>query len=245
MEEKVVKDFEENLKILNLVNNSLENDKKKLIFLVKVKENKTAVFKIYEKDRIWLKFIDFKAFVEYRNSLGFDGNWQTFFFTLKLAILREKGGDMQLKYPKTNKALFFFIQDSFFLYFYHPISEDLKVKGEISLEKQITYQSEEFRSHLYELVFDLHESEEMHKNNLNSDRIEHNTIQTNIDSKKKTKITEMKKATKRKFVSDLVNPNAKRRKNKGVKFVNDGEDKSSNTDKLSKCSENSKNEDDK
>jgi hypothetical protein len=109
MEEKVVKEYEDNLKILNLVNNSLENDKKRLIFLVKLKENKTAVFKIYEKDRIWLKLLDFKAFVEYRNSLGFDGNWQTFFLTLKLAILREKGGDMQLKYPKTNKALFFFI----------------------------------------------------------------------------------------------------------------------------------------
>lgn len=108
MEEKDVKDkdYEDNIKILNLVNNSLENDKKKLIFLVKIKENYSAIFKLYEKDRIWLKTIDFQSFVNYRNSLGFDGNWQTFFLTLKLAILRETGGDMQLRYPKTNKALF-------------------------------------------------------------------------------------------------------------------------------------------
>jgi hypothetical protein len=96
-------------------------------------------------------------------------------------------------------------------------------------------------------VFDIHDSEELLKNNLKSDRIEHNSIQTVTDSKKKIKIAEMKKATKRKFVSDLVNPNAKRRKNKGVKFVDDDgveEEKSSNKDKLSKCSENSRNEDD-
>ena len=103
MEEKISKEFEENLKSLDLVNNSLEHDKKKLIIMVRVKGNK-AVFKIYEKDRIWLNIFEYKQFTEYKSALGFDGNWQSFFKTLSLAIQRESGGDMQLKYPKTNKV---------------------------------------------------------------------------------------------------------------------------------------------
>lgn len=93
-------------------------------------------------------------------------------------------------------------------------------------------------------MFDLHDSEEKLRNNSKSDKFEQRPIPSNIDSKKKAKITDIKKISKRKFVSELVNPNAKRRKNKGAKFVSDDGEESSNKDKLSKCSEYSKNEDD-
>ena len=106
MEEKITKEFEESIKLLNLVKNSFEQNKKKLILLVKVKLNITT-FKIYEKERIWIKSFEFKNFVEYRANLGFDGNWNSFFQTMYLSILRERGGDMHIRYPKISKAYIF------------------------------------------------------------------------------------------------------------------------------------------
>ena len=162
---------------------------------------------------------------------------------MQLAILREAGGDMHIKYPKTSKVSYIIIKEAFVLYFYHPISEEIKVKGEISFEKSFHYNSDEFRNNLYDLVFDLHESEENLKVNLklgNNSGNSNNpggTLNGNLDSKKKTKIGDIKKATKRKFVSELVNPNAKRRKGKGAKFINDEEfEEGSLKDKISRNS---------
>lgn len=60
-------------------------------------------------------------------------------------------------------------------------------------------------------MFDLHDSEE-------NSKLGSNLTFEHLDSKKKIKIGEVKKAAKRKFVSELVNPNAKRRKNRGAKY---------------------------
>lgn len=236
MEDKSLKDYEDNIKILSLANNSLEHDKKKIILMVKSKPNKTAVFKIYEKERIWLKTLDYKDFSKYKETLGFESSWLSFFKTMSLAILRENGGDMQLKYPKTIKVDLTFTQDPFVLYFYHPISEELKVKGEITFDTSFGYSSEEFINNVYELVFDFHESEQNYKSCLKFGTNHNSHITTNdgnLDSKKKTKIGEIKKATKRKFVADLVNPNAKRRKGKGAKFTNEGNEENSKEEESS------------
>jgi len=91
------------------------------------------------------------------------------------------------------------------------------VKGQISFENPYVYNSEEFKINIYDLVFDLHESEENLKVNKNFGKETTADISGNMDCKKKLKI-DVKKNAKRKFVSDLVNPNAKRRKNKGTKY---------------------------
>ena len=114
------------------------------------------------------------------------------------------------------------------VYFYHPISEELKVKGEISFETSFPYKSEEFKNNVYELMFDMFQSEEKFKASVKSGTIISGQNPVGVDSKKKMKIGEKKKTAKRKFVSELVNPNAKRRKNKGAKFVAEDDDETKN-----------------
>ena len=80
-------------------------------------------------------------------------------------------------------------------------------------------------------MFDLYDSEENLKINIKTGNITSNLINNgNLDSKKKAKIGEVKKAVKRKFLSELVNPNAKRRKNKGAKFISDEGDEEEEID---------------
>lgn len=124
---------------------------------------------------------------------------------------------------------------------FHPLSEDLKVKSDIVFERFFNNGTEEYRNLNFEVVLELHESKEFNVNKEKEKALEvlknvnnHNNIliqstgrglsvndNGNIENRATTSKLELKKNYKRKFQSDLINPNIKKRRGKGVKFVED------------------------
>jgi len=122
---------------------------------------------------------------------------------------------------------------------FHPLSEDLKVKSDILFEQAHLMGSDEFRNFNFDIALELHESKEQ---SLNREKEKLQTNSNNINCNKNGSIEvgndrgdpeykenkaglklELKKNIKRKFISDLINPNIKKRRGKGVKFVEDSQ----------------------
>ena len=149
--------------------------------------------------------------------MGFEGNWFCFFKTFELAINKKSGGDLSIKYNSNKK-------ENLIVSLYHPITDDLKVKSEIIFENYIKADDRDFQKLSFNLCFESINSFEKKMEDKNNFSTENNK---NLDDRDKiekgSKISarlDFKKNQKRKFASDLINPNIKKRKGKGNKFMN-------------------------
>jgi hypothetical protein len=226
------KDFLDSLKTLHLVNSYLESDGKKIILIVKIvnenSDNPQCIFKIIEKEKIWVKNYDFDGFNTYKTSIGFDGPWKSFFKTLECALNKSDGGNIIINYPKTNK------EKELTLTVYHPLSEEMKIKSEIIFDKSYGSSTTEFRNLSFDAMLELYESKENYKlkerektlDMLKMNKSNGNGGLMNSEFGNERKVNaklEMKKGMKRKFNANLINPNIKKRKGKGTEFVDDGQ----------------------
>lgn len=242
--DKIDKTFLENLKQLHLLSTIICNESnplEKFILTVIVSNKKNSnesececIFKILEKEKIWVKSFNYEQFVKYKNKMGFDGSWKSFFKTLVLAINRTDGGKITVKSSDIGNII---------LTVYHPLSEELKVKSDILLKKVVQLGSEEFKNLTFDMMYELYESKEIYRNRENVfsgynngvaevESIGGNKNFSNLSSSNNPKNSisqlDFKKNLKRKFNYNLVNPNAKKRKEKGVKFIQDDEEAEEN-----------------
>ncbi len=109
----------------------------------------------------------------------------------------------------------------------HPLSEDFKISGELHFNdsKAITLASIDFNEKAFQITLDIFNSKG--KLNLGNDKSEKINPNNVLASKPITSITNSldAKSLKRKFNSNLVNPNQKKTKSRGAKFeVNEVED---------------------
>ena len=207
-------------------------------------------FKILEIDRVWIKSMRFQDFKEYASRMGFDGSWKSFFRSMELAVNKLEGGDMSVKLEKifklnrkrlsTEKACEIKEKlQNLTLTIFHPLCEDLKVKSDILFEEFHGNNTEEFKNLNFEIALELVESYEykINKQKDNSQEKMKNFPASNIQNglgknlsheginneNRNVSKLELKKNVKRKFNSDLINPNIKKRIGKGVRFVEDTE----------------------
>lgn len=215
-------EFLEGLKLLNNLVTKAFCDNVIYIFFSKL-ENESAKFTIYEKQRIWLKKFTKQDFIEFKEKMSLQGNWHLFFDSMGKAINKNQGGEMSLKFLKEKK-------DKLQLKLFHPISEEIKIKTEIIFDEFIPEENIEFNKLSFELCVD--------SVNFLEKKIQDNTKLLiavekldeqgqfkkaddldNAGSKASSKL-DFKKNLKRKFVSDLINPNLKKRKANANKFMN-------------------------
>jgi hypothetical protein len=237
---KTNSEFLENIKIINLLNanvNDQESTNSSNNYLLSVKVNNSndittceCVFKILEKDKIWVKNFFYDEFEEYKTKMGFDGSWKAFFKTLTQAINKTDGGNISI--TTTNKIPINKKSPEMQLTIFHPLSEELKVKSVITINKFYPTSTDEFRNFNYDLMLELYESkkifldrerEKIYENSVNSgaNNLKINSI-NNIPSNNNLSNgmkLEVKKNIKRKFNADLINPNVKRAKTKGAQFI--------------------------
>lgn len=176
------KDFLESVKLINLQNTSISEDDRILKnpkFLLSIKVNNSEnintceiVFKVLEKDKIWVKGYSFRDFEEYKKKMGFDGSWKAFFQTFEKALNRQEGGKIiaQInevtgiegkKEPAFKKGVSYTSAvkyDEVTVTIYHPLSPDLKVKSEIKLDKFYLPKMEEFKNFNYDFLLEIYES---------------------------------------------------------------------------------------
>jgi hypothetical protein len=176
------KDFLESVKLINLQNTSISEDDRILKnpkFLLSIKVNNSEnintceiVFKVLEKDKIWVKGYSFRDFEDYKKKMGFDGSWKAFFQTFEKALNRQEGGKIiaQInevngaegkKEPAFKKGVSYTSAvkyDEVTVTIYHPLSPDLKVKSEIKLDKFYLPRMEEFKNYNYDFLMEIYES---------------------------------------------------------------------------------------
>ena len=222
---KSYNDFFENIKILNFQNSILEENNNKFILssVITIKDNNAeCLFKILQNDRIWIKTFNHNEFIRYKADMGFDGSWKIFFKTMQQALTRSDGGDVSIKYNSLNLKN---TKNRLVLMIFHPVSEDLKVKSEIVFDKFYLHSSEEFKNFNFDLIFELYESKNNGSQDKVSIKIENSNFNTTYnDNQGQSGKLEIKKNIKRKYISNLVNPNAKKRKTKGAKFLTEKKD---------------------
>ena len=201
--------------IENLIS-KIKCENKTYLFFSKFEDNQLKLT-IYEIEKIWIKIFSKSDFIEFKKKMGFEGNWFCFFKTFELAINKKSGGDLSIKYNSNKK-------ENLIVSLYHPITDDLKVKSEIIFENYIKADDRDFQKLSFNLCFESINSFEKKMEDKNNFSTENNK---NLDDRDKiekgSKISarlDFKKNQKRKFASDLINPNIKKRKGKGNKFMN-------------------------
>jgi hypothetical protein len=215
------KEFLENLKLIHLLTGHIYSaDDKGMYLSFFVGEDAKVFIKVLEKDRIWLKQFDYDSLNEYKMKTGIQGNWKSFFQSMNDGINPDNGGQITVKYPKNQK-------EPLVLYISHPLKETLKVQSELQFTKYFTANSEEFKKLNFDFVSEMYQSRiqglkdkrdrDLLENSKNYPISSNNSKNMMISSSGQK--LEIKKNLKRKYNSDLINPNAKKRKNKGVKFT--------------------------
>ena len=193
-------DYNENLNIINHCVNEYQIDNKKIILLLSISET-SLLIRLSEADGIWLKTCDYIYLKKYKENMGFEGDWKSFFTTFLYAIKNIQGGEVFI-----NK-----IKDKLYIIIYHPLTDEFKIKNEIQIENFFSYKSDEFKKLNFEFIIDLFNSKDFNEKKENKDSLGKKSI---------TKIN-LKKQIKRKFNHNLINPNVKKRKEKGAKFTED------------------------
>lgn len=217
------------IRLIEKLISKISSDNKIYLFFSKF-ENEKIIFTIYECDKIWSKSFTKKDFEVFKENMGLQGDWRLFFDSLEKAIRKRSGGDLSLKITHEKKQ-------KLILNLFHPIGENLKVKSEVIFENYIGEENLEFNKLCFNLCVDSivyfetkNESKSVSSTFENptsfnlkppsvSDEEFMNYEKHRNASKLSTKI-EIKKASKRNFRSNLINPNLKKRNIKGNKFVN-------------------------
>ncbi len=224
--------FNESLKKIDGLVAKIFFDNKTILFFSRLENNLIKSdeilikFILYERDKIWSKIFSKIDFENLKNKMSLEGDWNSFFESFKKAIIKKNGGDISLKLLKDKK-------EKFNLILFHPITDDLKIKSEILFEDFIPEENIEFNKNSFQLCIDsVNFLEKKLSEKLNEENcFNHNATEGIINREKEfknysSKVSaelDFKKNTKRKFVSNLINPNLKKRKIQGNKLMYNSE----------------------
>ena len=227
--------------LLNNKSRKIKYEEKDYLFLSKVYPQSTPKpiiqFYIVSSEKIFIKEFDYDLFKEYKEKMGLEGPWKNFFNTFLNAIDNIDDGELKLSINKENECILTII---------HPITKNVKISSKINFEKWISKTDKEYSNIIFEILLCIYDSKEEFKEkiinnnsdnssilsgnlNLKNDKIdiEQSQIQKRISGNSNL---EIKHNLKRKFHSNLINPNIKKRKNKGYTFIQEDEDENKEKD---------------
>jgi len=215
-------EFLEGLKTIDNIITKTVIENRIYLFFSKL-ENETIKFTIYQREKIWNKKFVKSDFEDIKEKMSLEGNWKSFFDSFEKAINKKNGGNFFLLHSKDKK-------EKLIMKLFHPISSDLKIKSEIIFEEYISDDDLSFNKISFNLCVDSVTFYEKKTNffielSQNKDKIKETQQSNKPDiignyDLKSSQNFESKKNLKRKFVSDLINPNLKKRKAVGNKFMN-------------------------
>ena len=227
--------------LLNNKSRKIKYEEKDYLFLSKVYPQSTPKpiiqFYIVSSEKIFIKEFDYDLFKEYKEKMGLEGPWKNFFNTFLNAIDNIDDGELKLSINKENECILTII---------HPITKNVKISSKINFEKWISKTDKEYSNIIFEILLCIYDSKEEFKEkiinnnsdnssilsgnlNLKNDKIEieQSQIQKSVSGNSNL---EIKHNLKRKFHSNLINPNIKKRKNKGYTFIQEDEDENKEKD---------------
>lgn len=219
------KDFVSSLPLLDHKNQKIIFEDEKYIFLSRINlENPNEpeiTFFLFSKNKIFKKSFTYNSFKDYKAAMGFEGSWKNLFQTFSNAIEGVDDGTIQIKLPvsKTEKLTLIIV---------HPIAKEIKVSGNIEMDK---VNADSLKEVYFDGLIELFDSKESIKTKIIEEKDNEkkvNLVDNNnlINNKKENNKSfsnglEFKQNVKRKFHSNLINPNIKKRKKKGVQFIED------------------------
>ena len=264
------KEFIANIPILRFKSRKIfanDNNHTSHLFLTKIYPQTTPepqlTFTLLSETIIYQKIFNYEEFKDYKESMGFEGSWKSFFTTLANAIENKEGGEIRIKPPREGKRLLKKSMsssskgnlnlNSITVIIVHPIAKDIKVSSEITLDK---VNESNFNQIYFEVINELYETKVelserltikdnennlaiLSNNNINNDNTNQenknifsnkNNLSGNINNNNSYYNLSQKVKQKRKFHSNLINPNIKKRKVKGVAFIQENEDDDNNDD---------------
>lgn len=198
-------------------------------------------------EAMYIKIINYLELKELKEASGLDGSWFSFIKTFIKALKGIDGGSIEILQNKTSTAISSTKQkakmlidktseettgsslEGIFINFYHPLSEGLKIKTQFLLSTQLPKTDNRYPKILKTLFKDIYLQNESLTKDLTKANMKIDAIKFK-DNEKAISISQMpefainKNKGKRKFHSDLINPNAKKRKHQGVKFVENEEE---------------------
>ena len=163
--------------------------------------------------------------------MGLEGPWKNFFNTLVNAIDNIDEGELKLDFKNNfNECILTII---------HPIAKNIKISSKINFEKPFSKSDKEYSNILFDILLSVYDNkEELREKTMNNNDSDNNSVLSVNLKKDKSDFDlshlqknvsgnnslEIKQNLKRKFHSNLINPNIKKRKNKGYTFIQEEED---------------------
>lgn len=229
------KDFIEYIMKLNNQNRKVitQDDNETLFIIITVisdtRKELIITFTSITKAAVYTKGFTYDSFSEYKASIGFAGSWKSFINTMFNAINHKEGGEvkMELKKKKLTMTLLY------------SLANDLKVSSQIIFDNRYSIDDREYNAivfasliNLYENKIEIEKTSEREHADQRKDREEKSLVAINSNHNNNAigqrdvgrGVLEMKKNVKRKYKSNLINPNIKKRKKKGVEFIKDDEE---------------------
>ena len=227
--------------LLNNKSRKIKYEEKDYLFFSKVYPQSTPKpiikFYIVSSEKIFIKEFDYDLFKEYKEKMGLEGPWKNFFNTFLNAIDNIDDGELKLSINKENECILTII---------HPITKNVKISSKINFEKWISKTDKEYSNIIFEILLCIYDSKEEFKEKIINNNSDNNSILSGNLNLKNDKIDieqsqiqkrisgnsnlEIKHNLKRKFHSNLINPNIKKRKNKGYTFIQEEEDENKEKD---------------
>ena len=221
--------------LLNNKSRKVNFEDKDYLFISKVYPQTTPKpiikFYIVSSEKIFLKEFNYDLFKEYKEKMGLEGPWKNFFNTLVNAIDNIDEGELKLDFKNNfNECILTII---------HPIAKNIKISSKINFEKPFSKSNKEYSNILFDILLSVYDSkEELREKTMNNNDSDNNSVLSVNLKKDKSDFDlsqlqknvsgnnslEIKQNLKRKFHSNLINPNIKKRKNKGYTFIQEEED---------------------
>lgn len=221
--------------LLNNKSRKVNFEDKDYLFISKVYPQTTPKpiikFYIVSSEKIFLKEFNYDLFKEYKEKMGLEGPWKNFFNTLVNAIDNIDEGELKLDFKNNfNECILTII---------HPIAKNIKISSKINFEKPFSKSDKEYSNILFDILLSVYDSkEELREKTMNNNDSDNNSVlSVNLKKDKSdfdlsqlqknvsgNNTLEIKQNLKRKFHSNLINPNIKKRKNKGYTFIQEEED---------------------
>ena len=227
------KDFISSLPLLSHKSQKITYNNDEYIFVTKLFNNESLepeiTFLLFNKDKIFKTIYNYEQFKTYKKNMGLEGSWKSLMESMGNAIDGVDSGELKISFPNN--------KDKLELIVVHPISKEVKISGNITFEKVKKNLNEIFFDGI-SLLYDAREQLKMEKIT-NIKEINKISVNDNIISERKENlekdnkgnmILEVKQNVKRKYHANLINPNIKKRKKKGVEFIKEetNEDKDVN-----------------
>lgn len=220
------KDFISSLPLLAYKTQRITSNNEDYIFVTKLFSNESSepeiTFLLFNQEKIYKTIYNYEQFKAYKKNMGLEGSWKSLMESMGNAIEGIDNGELKISFSKN--------KDKVDLIVVHPISKEVKISGNITMDK-VKKNLNEIYFEGITLLFEAKEHLKMEKITTQKE-INKLSISENIISERKeniekvlngNSILEVKQNVKRKYHANLINPNIKKRKKKGVEFIKDEE----------------------